>query len=80
MNTTTSAVATGVIVGAGRWSEGKPLDLRIAIGATVFAVGLSLIGGANNVLAQRIALLVLIVAMFKYVPSIGRKSGLSKGK
>lgn len=78
MNTTTSAVATGVIVGAGRWSEGKPLDLRIAIGATVFAVGLSLIGNANQELASKFALCVLIVAMFKYVPSIGKKTGLAK--
>lgn len=80
MNTTTSAVATAAIVGAGRWAEGKPIDLRIAIGATVFAVGLSLIGNSNQELASKLALMVLIVTMFKYVPTIGRKTGLSRGK
>lgn len=78
MNTTTSVVATGAVVVAGRFAEGKPVDIKIAIGAAAFALGLSLIAGANEQLASRFGTLVLVVAMFTYVPTIAKKTGLIK--
>jgi len=78
MNTTTSVVATGVIVIAGRWANDKPIELRIVIGAGAFALGLSLLSGADPELASKFALLVLIVALFRYGPHIMNKVGLTK--
>ena len=77
MNTTNAAVATGIIVTAGRWSEGKGIDLKVAIGVTVFALGLALLSGANEKLAQQFSVLVLVTALLRYTISITKGIGLS---
>lgn len=76
MNTTTSVVATAAIVTAGRWSEGKGIELKVAIGATTLGIFLAVLDSANEQFASQLALLVLIVALFRYVPSIvyGKRS------
>lgn len=80
MNTTTLAVATGVVVTAGRWSEGKGIELNVAIGATTFAVFLAVLQAANEKFAGQVALLILFAALFRYVPSIAPKiSGKRRG-
>lgn len=79
MSTTTSVVATGVIVVAGRIAQEKPIDIKIAVGAAAFALSLSLIGNANEQLASRFAALVLVGAALIYVPAIASKTGLGSG-
>jgi hypothetical protein len=76
VNTTTPVVATVAVVVAGQFATDKPLTINLAIGAGAYALGLSLIAMANETLAQRFAVLVLVVALFRYVPIIGQKTGL----
>lgn len=77
--TTTAAVATAVIVTAGRFSQGKPIDVGIAIGAGAFAIGLSLISAADEKIARQFAFMVLFLAMVLYLPSIVEKLGWRVG-
>lgn len=79
MNPTTSVVGALGLTTVGRWSEDKPLDIKVVVGGAGFVIGLSLIGQANEDLANKLALCALIFALFRYVPSIGKKSGLIKG-
>ena len=72
MNTTTIVVATAALVVAGRWADDKKIDVSIAVGAGALAVSLSLIAAADARLAQQFALLVLMLAAFRYVPPIAR--------
>ena len=71
-----SAVLTGVIVSAGRWSQGKSLSMRTFIGAGTFAVFLAVINANDQDLASKFALLVLVAAAFAYGPDIAEKLGL----
>lgn len=73
-----SAVLTGVVVSTGRWANGKSLDMRVFVGAAVFAVGLAVINSQNQRLASQFALLVLVAAVFAYGPAIVKKLGLTK--
>lgn len=78
MNTTTSAVAAGVMVAAGRWSQGKDVGVEIAIGSAGVALILSLLANANEKLAQQFGLLILLAAAFAYLPGIVQKLGLNR--
>lgn len=78
MNTTTSAVASGVIVAFGTWAQEKPLTIKIAIGTGGVALILSLLAQANDELAQKFGLLILLAATFAYLPAIVSKLGLDK--
>lgn len=78
MNTTTSAVASGVIVAFGTWAQEKPLTIKIAIGTGGVALILSLMSQANEELAQKFGMLILLAAAFAYLPAIVKKLGLSK--
>lgn len=78
MNTTTSAVASGVIVAFGTWAQEKPLTIKIAIGTGGVALILSLMSQANEKLAQKFGMLILLAAAFAYLPAIVKKLGLSK--
>jgi hypothetical protein len=75
MNTTTAVVTTGVIVAAGRWAGGQPLDIKIAIGVGVLAVVMAGLSGVNEDLASKFAVAVLLLACFRYVPVIVQKLG-----
>lgn len=79
MNTTTATVITGTVVYAGRWSEGKDLDIKVAIGTAGVALILSVIAQGNEKLGQQFAVLILVAAAFRYVPNIVRKLGLTNG-
>ena len=76
MNTTTAAVLTGAVVYAGRWSEDKDLDVRVAIGTAGIALILSVIAQGNEKLGQQFGVLILVAAAFKYIPNITKKLGL----
>lgn len=77
MNTTTAAIATGVVVAAGRWSQEKPVDIKIAVGAGVFALSLSLISSADEKIANQFAFMVLFLALIMYLPTLMTKLGWS---
>ena len=70
-------VGTGVLVAAGRWANGQALDIKIAVGVGVFALALSILGNADEKLAGQFALLVFILACFRYLPGIVSKLGFS---
>jgi hypothetical protein len=76
VNTTTAAVVTGAIVYAGRWSQGKDLDVRVAVGTAGIAIVLSLIASGNEKLGQQFGVLILVAAAFRYLPDITKKVGL----
>lgn len=78
MNTTNSVVGAGIVVTAGRWSEGKGIDLRVVIGVTVLALGLSFVSGANEKLAQSFGTLILVAALMRYTIPIAAGVGLSR--
>lgn len=69
MNVVTTAIGTGAIVMAGRWAEGKGVELKIAIGATTLAIFLSILESANEQFAGQVGLMILIAALFRYIPS-----------
>lgn len=80
MNTTNSVVATAAIVTVGKWSNDEPLTPRIFVGGMFLALGLAMMEQANQKLASRFALLILVAATFSYVPSIAYKAGLTNRK
>jgi hypothetical protein len=77
MSPTNSAVLTAGVTITGRWAQGKGPTFKLAIGAFVYAIMLSLVWDANEQLASQLALLVLISAAFLYVPAIVKKLGYS---
>lgn len=70
MNTTTSTVLTFTLVTAGRWSEGKGIELNIAIAAVTLGLMLSVLADSNQGFAEKVGLLVLVAAAFRYVPRL----------
>lgn len=78
MNTTNVAVATGAVVIAGRWSQSQNIELPVVIGATVYAVALSILADANEKFAGQFGLLVLVAALMRYTLPIAFGTGLLK--
>lgn len=76
--TLTAVVGTGLITVMGTWAEGQKLSIRPVIGGTFLALALTGISQASPQFASRLALLVLVGAAFRYVPSILSKTGLAK--
>jgi hypothetical protein len=73
VDTTTSVVATSGIVLLGRWAEGKQLDVKIIVGASVLTIGLAIMASANEKFAEQFALLLLVTAALRYVIPITKK-------
>lgn len=78
MSTTGPVVLTGMVVTAGRWSQGKTLTMRIVVGGAVLAIMLAAIGEANEELAGKFAVLVLAAAVLTYGVDIAKKTGLTR--
>ena len=77
MNTTSIAVLTGAVVVLGKWSTTEQTDyVRLAIGTTVYVIGLSALSGSNERLGQLFAATVLFGALLKYAIPISKKAGL----
>lgn len=79
MDATTSAVATGVVVTVGRWTEGKGLEAKVVIGAGFYAIVLSVIADSQPDFAGKIAVLVLVTALLIYMIPIGKALGYGGG-
>jgi hypothetical protein len=77
-NTTTSVAATIVVVVVGKWSQDKPLDIKIAVGGAILAIGLAGLSAANEKLAGQLAALILVTALLLYTVPIARKLGLTE--
>jgi hypothetical protein len=78
MNTTNAVVGVGIITVAGRWSQEKPLDIKVAIGVGALALFLAAFNESYPELASKFAVLVLVAALFLYGPAIAKKAGLTK--
>lgn len=75
MSTTNWVIGTGAVVAAGRWADDQPLTVNIVIGVGVFSVALALLNNADSGLANKYALAVFIMALFRYLPGIVQKLG-----
>lgn len=75
MNTTAVAVGTSGIVVAGRWSQGKPLELKIAVGLGVYVLSLATLQAVDERLGLGFALITIFSAALVYLPSIVEKLG-----
>lgn len=78
MDTTVSVVGTVAIVSVGQWTRDKKITMRYVVGTGVYALGIAVLGNANNKLAQQIALLVFITAFFMYIEDIAKGFGFIK--
>jgi hypothetical protein len=78
MDTTTSAVTSGLIVVAGRWAQGKGLDAKVLLGAGFMAIGLTVLASINEPLARGFSVLVLVSVLLTYGIPIFKKAGLAK--
>lgn len=75
MNTTTSLIGTGVIVAIGKWARDEKLSVSIAVGVAGSAIILAIIHEADAELASQFALMIFLLAMFRYLPAIVEKLG-----
>lgn len=75
MNTTGTVVVTGIIVVAGRWQQDKPIDVKIAVGGAFLAIGLSVLANFNENFAKAMAYMVLIAALYEYLPALVKAAG-----
>ena len=78
MNTTNAVVGVGILTVAGRWSQNKPLDIRVGIGIGALALFLAAFNDSYPELAGKFTVLILLSAVFLYGPAIAKKSGLIK--
>jgi hypothetical protein len=75
MDTTSSVVLTAAITSVGRWAEGKSLSINVVVGGAVLAVMLAALASANEDFASKMALLILVAALFRYMVPIAKKAG-----
>lgn len=78
MNTASAVVGIGVIAVVGRWSQGKHLDIKIAIGFGVLAMTVAAFNESYPELTGKFMLIILITALFTYGPDIFKRMGLIK--
>lgn len=72
-------VASAAIVTAGRYAQEEKFDIKIAAGAAIAALGLSLLENVDEHLAQLFAGAILLTAAFLYIPEITDKLGYTGG-
>lgn len=73
-----AALVTGVLIIAGKWSDGKAPNIDNAVGVAGVAVGLSLLDMANTKLATAFGWLIVLSVSFVYFPKIVKSTGLAK--
>lgn len=79
MDTTTTTVLATVVVMGGQWAKkGKGPSIKQVVGGSVLALMLAGISNANEKLGQQFALLILTGAVFIYAVPIAKKLGYSK--
>jgi hypothetical protein len=75
MDTTTSVIATGLVVTTGRWANEQSLGIKMFVGFGVLAIMLEIMAATNEKLAGQFALLILVSALLIYGVPIGKKIG-----
>lgn len=82
MDTSTSTLLTATVVTGGIWAEGKAtLTPRVLFAGVILAIMLTIMSQANAKLSQQFGALILVAAVFRYVPSIvGNFNAESKKK
>jgi hypothetical protein len=79
LDTTTSVVATSVIVVTGQWAKNnKGPSIKLVVGGMVLAVMLSIMSNGNEKLASQFGTAILVGAALTYVIPISKKLGFSK--
>lgn len=78
MNAASGVVGIALIAVAGRWSQGKPLDIKVAIGFGVLAMFVAAFNESYPALVSKFVIVILITAIFMYGPDIFKKAGLVK--
>lgn len=77
MNTTQTVVATAAIVVAGKWQKNEPIDVRIAVGGGILAIGLSILSNINEEFAKLMSYTVILAALYTYGPGLAKALGFS---
>ena len=77
MNPTTTVVLASVMVVAGKWAKDEKLNIRLAVGGMVLAVGLTLMSEMDEKLAKLFSALILLGIAYTYLPTIVKKAGLT---
>ena len=78
MSPLTSAALVGGVVAAGQVSQGKGITAKFVLGGMFYAVAIVALDSAAPQVAGPIGGLVLIAAIFTYVPSIAQGIGVVK--
>jgi hypothetical protein len=77
MDTTTSVVATGIVVFVGQWAKkDEGPGIKLVVGTMALAIFLSFISQMNEKLGSQFAVLILIGALLTYAQPIFRKLDL----
>jgi hypothetical protein len=77
VNPVSTALITGAMVVAGKWSEGKSPNIDNALGVAGIAIGLSLMEQANERLAAMFGWLIVLSVTIVYFPKIAKGTGLT---
>lgn len=79
MDTTTSVVATAVVVSVGEWSKpDRKFSIRNVVGFMMLAIFLAALEAGNEKFARQFAALILVSALFVYAIPISKKLGFTK--
>lgn len=79
LDTTTAAVATGVIVTVGQWAKkDEGPKIKVIVGMLFLAYFLSILAASNEKLASQFAVLILTGVIFVYAIPITKKLGFTK--
>lgn len=70
---------TMLIVIAGRWSQDKKIETSTVVGGLIAAVILTAIESANAKLAQAFAVILLLAAIYSYIPKLAYANAVRKG-
>jgi len=70
MNTTNIVLIAALITAGGQWSQGKPLTIKIGIGAMFAAIGLAALSDYDATLGKDFAILILVATILLNGPAL----------
>lgn len=80
MNPATATIVTSTTVLLGQWAKDEPVSIRVVVGGTVLAIGLSIMAESAPAVAEKFGTLICVAALFTYGPAIAYKLGLTTTK
>jgi hypothetical protein len=78
MDPVPAAFVTGAVATLGRWSKGKPIDIRLVVGIVFMAIMLAGLAQINRPLSRSFGVLVVVSTLLVYGRDIVKKAGLTK--